>query len=864
MIGEHQITTREEFKTEEEGKDIDMKTTKYIILGLLASAVLPGCIRDKAEWCPEADGSVLIELRMPDLTSTRAVDIIQDEAEYNIEVDDLYVLVFKDNGGDGSNDTFMYYTQPTGEVTNPNNPMVRTYTLPLNRSENSEKQRLVFIANFADGVEELLADPDLMTKTKSQLLQGLNFTYADWPDTPIPMWGESARSVIVIGTTTGNLFGDIKMVFAVAKIEVAVGADSGYSTANGVDNFKMSGVQVINYPYNGYVVPQVPVSDGVVARPSIPANAWDNTSGITDISVPTLAYGASKFPYLHAGPFYVMEAANKNAAHGDHVYLIVSGYYTEKGAVENTTTESYYRVDFYDRASGSSTVSYLDIKRGHRYMVNIKGTDGPGYKTPEEAAGSVTTKMNAQVTVWNADGIVTDITGEYSLSVSLPEFSFNGMARDDSDTNNKVGIFTDYSGGWNVLAVTDMTGGTEIPADWLSTDIVSGDPYVITDLSVNVTGYDSTAPRYGRIYIEAGKWTYIINVEQKLSNIDVSPSVVNLTFDHYQVPFAETELIMDTEFGWKLDRIEDEMGDPATWVSIFDPELEDALNIFKPEFDLQPDNLRSSEKAYIRAAANPGTGKRTAIIYFTNEEGIEASVTVNQGWIDCGVGGVPKTKTMGGDQVMTHIYGSNIRKIGESMAKLGYFRRMSEELGEPYLEQAAIDYIHSIPNEYAISCFMVENSRQGTYEFDEHPLFPEVIGPYYTPDNAASACPGGWRLPTGTDANNIAIPSEALREYGLHYLYPEFFNYWGEESYSGYVIKYYQGGEWYNDGYVYRGYWWGNVNKGLVMLDAFPDSVNPAGTTVNYTTGTSWYENYLCPVRCVEDQNPYNYPMRKE
>ncbi len=493
-----------------------MKFVKYIFV--LLTIVLSGCLRDNNELCPPGgSGKIILQLSMPGMAATRASIHNWATWEYALAREDMYVLVFNDKGGDGSNDTFMYYTQPVEELAHPDNPTTRRYSITLRKSaDSSEKQRLVFLGNCTAEVQALLADPALTTKTKQELFAGLQIEAKKWgTQFPIPMWGESQRSVIVTYSTTGGDFGNIDMLFAVARVDVAVNAYNNFTEADGLDNFILMTSELRNVRSKGYVVPQAAAQfDGAVVKyPSVvPASEGNVINAIGNFAI-----GNSVAPYTlsMAGLLFMNEADNKNSTNDKRAFLLVGGYYTESGQPRNTTVETYYRIDFYERGNPEqTTVKYLDILRGHRYMVNITGVDGPGYQTPEEAASSVTTKLIAEVIPWNNEGVPGDITGKYTLTVTPPELSFNWMPRGNSDTGNKVDVFTDYSKGWKVTRITDVTSGTETANTWLATDITAGDPYVTTRLSVNVSEYGSATPRYGRIYIEAGKWTYIINVEQ--------------------------------------------------------------------------------------------------------------------------------------------------------------------------------------------------------------------------------------------------------------------------------------------------------------------------------------------------------------
>ncbi len=842
-----------------------MKFVNYILI--LLTVILSACLRDNTESCPEGNGKIILQLSMPEMTATRAEIYNWAVREYDIAMEDMYVLVFNDKGGDGSNDMFMYYTQPEQEIPLPENPTTRRYSITLQKSENStEKQRLVFIANCTDEIEALLADPALTTKTKQELFAGLQFGAKKWGTMfPIPMWGESQRSVIVTYSTKGGDFGNVDMLFAVARVDVAVNAYDDYTQAAGLNSFILQTAELRNVRSKGYVVPQAAAQfDGsVVKYPSVVPAAEGNQIN----AVGSFAIGNSVSPYTlsMSGLLFMNEADNRNSTNDKRAFLLIGGWYTAPGESRNTSEMSYYRIDFYDRGNpGETAVKYLDVLRGHRYMVNITGADGPGYPTPEEAISSVTTKMNAEVLVWNTEGILTDLTGEYTLRVDPPELKFNGLARGNSDTNNKVDVFTDWGRGWKVTKITDVTSGTEVGNTWLSVDKTEGDPYVTTVMSVNVTTYNSAVPRYGRIYIEAGKWTYILNVMQKLGGIDVYPKAVSLNFDYRQVPLADNTLNVETDFGWKLSRIEYAQG-ASGWLSVIDPQLADPLNIFDAAYDLTPGNMRMSEKASLRVAVNTGLKARTATVYFATEDGVEASVEVTQSWTDCGAGGVAKYKMLGGTNVKTHIYGGNMREVGESLLKLGYFRRVIETgdwvnrgVGDGTIrtEQAVKTYLTGIPYKYGYSCFMVENSKAGNWDYATN--LDGKAGPFYLESNAASACPAGWRLITKADADNIHIPTDVDYQLWLGYYTPGYSNYWGPSIYANHM-EYVNGNPVAGNGRSLI--MWGDRSAGATLITV-RNNWSPSGVAVDYDGRTDAYFNYIMPVRCVEDVDPYDYPER--
>ena len=713
---------------------------KYISVLLLASAV-SGCLRDNLEGCDTGNGSVLIQLTMPDLKGTRAAITDMAEHQYDLEKEDLYVLAFRDNGGDGSGDTFLYYTQPTEEVAHADNPSTRTYSLPLTISEGGARQRLVFLGNCPGQVQALLAGPGLLTKTKQELLSELKIDQASWGTlSPIPMWGETPKSVMVTNSTKGGSFGDVNMLFAVARIDVAVNAYDNYTKAAGLDNFNMQYLELRNVRTRGYVVPLSTAQfDGSAVRlPSVvPMGIGPGDNSIT-------AGGGSVGPTSPAQPilscagqFFLHEADNRNSTNDRRVFMLMGGYY----GAGNTTVMTYYRIDLYDRSNpAASAVDYLDILRGHRYMINITGADGPGYATPGEAISSVTTKLNAEVVAWNTRGIITDITGNYTLSV-LPdaELTFDEPARGDSDTDNKVDVFTDYSGGWTVSAVTDVNGSTEIPLGddgWLSVDKTAGDAYVTTRLSINVTEYSSTTPRYGRVYIRAGKWTYIVNVIQKAAEPDlfsVTPSSRLISFwSHRNGAMSHNTFAVESDESWAVAGV--------TYTGA--------------DWGLQAYKTADGTGFYVQCNSNSTAAIREAAVRITSG-GRTIIVPIVQDWADCGIGGNTKSADFGGTTVQTHVYGGNPRALVLKVREMDYGKSFAEM--DKSDKQSILMNFALYPGGDNYACWMVQNSSYGTYDTDLYDSDPaKAGGPYYSPANSVTACPAGWRLPNYEDVFGMA------------------------------------------------------------------------------------------------------------
>lgn len=491
-----------------------MNITKHILTLSIAVLALSGCLRDNTSMCPDNSGKILIEVRMPEpVSDTRSASMTQYNSECTIS--HLDVLVFEDKGG--PDDLFMYATTPSEEITNhPEYPLKRTFAMPLLKSPKSEKQRLVLVANLKNEVAALLSaevpDPETSTKTKEYLLNKLLFSSNEsniWISgnsvvRPLPMWGESENSVLVNTTTTGGRFGTIEMLFSLAKIDIAVNANKTLTTAQGLSNFKLAEIRYYNTRTRSFAAPGdgADYRDGEVHFPSEPSAAQGG--GINPDHI-TWAQGTTAAPIFYAPQFFTHEADNKNSGNDDCVFVLVGGYYTEAGQAENTTDKTWYRMDFYDRESDHPTENRLDILRGHRYLMNITGADGPGYPNVDDAIYSTPMNLDFSVSVWIIGEEEVDFDGKQNyLSVSENEMTIGK----DPRTNLRLNVATDVPTGYSI-AISDLpeSGGNEL--DWirLNSDVNGA-------LKFSVDANLTAGSRVAYIHVTAGRLSNVVTVTQ--------------------------------------------------------------------------------------------------------------------------------------------------------------------------------------------------------------------------------------------------------------------------------------------------------------------------------------------------------------
>lgn len=842
-----------------------MKITKYISV-LLAAFALSGCIRDNAESCPSGDGKIVIQIKMPTAFATRTGTRALDES-MELDIATLDVLVFRDNG---LNETFMYHVEPTS-INDGANSSIKYFTVPMQLSDAGEKQRLVLLANIPSGNRSKLATIAENEEKQAALDKVLFSSAFEWTGSSLPMWGESEHSVIVARGTTGNAFGKIEMLYSMARIDVGLNANADWTAFRGIEHYSIQSVYLCNTNKVGYMAPH---SDDLAAGlPTIPSAAEGNnsTSWSQYFNVTYAPQASNHLPATGAMHLiYASEYANKGKSSADVSYVVVGVRYDDPNDAV-AAVDSWYRLDFYDRDPADLAVTRLDILRGHRYMFNITGVDGPGYPTMEEAASSAVSKMQATVVAWNETGIITGLEqSEYALSVSQADFKFNSVERTSGgSSDNKVDISTDYSGGWKVSKIVNVNPatGAESANGWLTVSATSGAANTTTTVSLLVPDYNSYTPRYGRIYIEAGKWTYVINVIQVKDGLSLAPKVFNMHFDAHPYTAIHNMVIVQ-ESNWRVNRVECD----GRWLNYHILEMYEGRDLL-----------------FIQPRANTTGSPRTGYIYIT-AGGYTDKITVTQGAFTntCGLGGTAVAQNLGGTEYRTHVYGYNPRavQVNEVMffgIEQGYDVIDTKAKWDNYLE---VLKGYDDPDEWTYKCFMVDNLKSGasyeyydmisTYQYQGHGFGER--GYYYWPaahyhtQIPLNPCPEGWRMPTMYELKMAVNPfwntTVGQDEYDAIYGRPGFSNdamgqsWWmsRDEAFPGYYTNARFAGGDYEIGTPTG---WGD---GALWI-GHSDKINyPAyGLRVNREWGYGTHEEDLSlwnmsgTIRCVKDEDYSEY-----
>lgn len=495
-------------------------TYRLLLIALAAALSATGCIKEDHAPADGKSGSKTLTLTLSVPGSDVATKAISATEESHIET--LDILVFKDNGA-GNSETFLYHVVPQSIINSSVNQKQFKATLKL--SNGSDRHRFVILANSRGVLGEVIGQIT-ETTTKEQVRELIKFGVDKWNTASssnfaaIPMWGESKGTHTITTTSDGATLGTIKMIRALARIDVGVNIKNvgGNPVATGFSGsskptFKINEIRVYNTNTQAYTAPHTSTdvySSDPVYAPNVPAGVQTSTPVVYEYTDLGGVLGS-------IGEIYTGEVNNANPSAGDDIaFLLVSGYYTPAGAAVNVDTPTWYRVDFYDRKSETPAADRIDILRNHHYTVNITSVDGPGYSDPKDAENSSPVHMEADVVRWNdkdLGNVVFD--GNHSLTVSRSEMMLSKRHRE----NNRLQVTTtldSYS-----ISITDSPEGDGNPVSWFEE---------ISEVNglhtFRVYANDGATERDCYIHVTAGRMTNVVKVTQltvDILSMELSP-----------------------------------------------------------------------------------------------------------------------------------------------------------------------------------------------------------------------------------------------------------------------------------------------------------------------------------------------------
>jgi hypothetical protein len=310
---------------------------------------------------------------------------------------------------------------------------------------------------------------------------------------------------------------------SVSSFDVAFGYGTG-DTPQGLNNFKLKQVNVYGAPTSGYCTELGTLSFLLPLYPS------------TQLFIPRipddmeLATTAVEYTLDTASPIGMFNTIYTPEFRGsvDDFFLVIGGYYTAPGATDNTSTLSWYKINW---STPEVPLTNYESRRNWKHIVQIEAINGPGYTTAAEAAEGETDSqlLNLNIIPWDLSRTTTSIEGEYYLSVSSDEFELSNDGRDDvTFGDNIIEIFTDYSGGW---VLDNISSGDNGDALWLGASMTSGPANQTSRVGIVTQQNNTGLVRTGYLRFKAGRWSRTVKVTQlTTSDFTIEASHTEYTF----------------------------------------------------------------------------------------------------------------------------------------------------------------------------------------------------------------------------------------------------------------------------------------------------------------------------------------------
>ncbi len=499
----------------------------HLFVVLLLAGAASGCIKDRYDDKKPGYGdngaNLTLTVNVPGPSNPAGRALGQTEENYIATLD---VLAFKDNGMGG--ETFLYVGHGTDINNNAGAVNKKTFKVLLQLTGSGEQHKFVLLANLRDEIDAV-SSSFTSSMSKEQVLSLIRFdSEGKWDVgssfTPLPMWGETASSYAVTTTLT---FPEVSLIRSVARIDVGVNVAGAINTplAVGLDDlFYISDINVYNTNKAGYAAPLAAnmgtgADVGKAVLPTVAASFADRNS--TKLSYPLSPAGFGLFHDI-----YIAESDNKTQTDPVKITcLLIGGYYTKPGDAVNTTKKTWYRIDFYERGTGSNPSDVkLDILRNHRYLVNITSVDGPGYDTENEAFNSLPVNMGLTITDWDEgmdDGIIVDGT----------QFVMLKKDRNEQRDDRTAVVYRNAGSTDQIVFSTNiplekfemsLSGGGDFP-DPEDKTVISNDRFQVAIRTVNGVNYfEFTAlDDYGTdlnpsiLTVTAGRIRFLINIVQR-------------------------------------------------------------------------------------------------------------------------------------------------------------------------------------------------------------------------------------------------------------------------------------------------------------------------------------------------------------
>lgn len=338
----------------------DMKKWLLYMLSVVLCTGLFSCTAyEEMDDIPSAGkgGEVKVSfvLNIPSSRSTTGGSDLDDNYywERYINETDIRAFVFINNKY--QEEVKGLYIDPVSNEQN----QIRKITGMISNQYEGQKVQLVVLTNMASrGVEPFTLTPGM---SKDEVYEKLVYKYNEaWTfseaetESYIPMWGISAG--FEIKPDVLNNAGEIYMYRAIAKIDIKV------NDGNGIDNFTIKKIELLNVPSVGYCASlnygEVNVEKGEAFKhASVPVNEDDRLEYIAD---PLPVFEGDEKQKIENRIYVPEMTINKPYPYFRIRIHATAGIYEEKRVY-----------DLYMRGKQTDPQTSFEILRNHKYVINI-------------------------------------------------------------------------------------------------------------------------------------------------------------------------------------------------------------------------------------------------------------------------------------------------------------------------------------------------------------------------------------------------------------------------------------------------------------------------------------------------------------
>lgn len=361
-------------------------------------------------------------------------------------INSVHILLFTGNTDDLQQAPLAYTVKATLQE---NNNFVGTF---FQSRDEYDLYRLVVLANADDTKTEQLSQGSTYARIGEILYEDARQRYSQ--NAPVRMFGVVNRGEGIQITENMSL-GAISLVRAVARIDIGVGSYNGetgkWDLTSSDNYFELTDVEAWSpmnrnfdmpergkFDYQADGTPLVSNATGSLEHSATTGVQWKYTGA--DILTNGIATYCKDVIYLPEAPLEGY-TANQYKNRNKRTTLIIGGYLHDSANPTESTTKTWYRVDFTRTAGNTPDGALFDILRNHlyRFSLNVRmrgaATAAEAWNVPSVTIGQIT----METVPWESGGIIdAPISPRLFVEerISLPSSSPETGLRINSPNNN--------------------------------------------------------------------------------------------------------------------------------------------------------------------------------------------------------------------------------------------------------------------------------------------------------------------------------------------------------------------------------------------------------------------------------------------